>query len=118
MATLGNIIIVYNGDTPFAATKSDHIQCGCEKIEIASPDTGQWADFIAGRKKWSLTVDYLVSQMQDLLNVGTVYTLKIQIDRYNYVSGKALLETCDIQSSVGNLAKGSFKFQGKGALSG
>lgn len=118
MAILGNNIIVYNGGTAFAATRTDEIQTGAEMIEIASSATGAWRSYLVGRKEWSFTTGFFVTQVQSLLNVGSTYNITIgdRTDRYNRVSGTAILETCQITATMGNLVTGSFKFRGTGAL--
>ena len=122
MAINGNSILIYKGGTAIAGVKSNEIQVGCETIEISSPSTGAWRQYIAGRKEWSVNVAYLVlatSGVRDMLNVGTTYTLAFKergaADSAG-VSGSAILTTCKISAIRGNLVTGSFVFQGTGAL--
>ena len=122
MAINGNNILVYKGGTAIAGVKTDEIQVGCETIEISSPTTGEWRQYIAGRKEWSINVAYLVlatSGVRDVLNVGTTYTLAFKergaADSAG-VSGSAILTTCKISATRGNLVTGSFIFQGISAL--
>ena len=125
MATAGNNIFISLGvnTTPIAGTRSNEIQVGVEKIEISSPTTGQWRQYIAGRKEWSVTVGWLVGSTNDLaqlLNVGTTYTLNIYgrgaESNTKILTGSALLTSCKITASRGNLVQGSFSFVGSGAL--
>jgi predicted secreted protein len=122
MAINGNNILVYKGGTAIAGVKTDEIQVGCETIEISSPTTGEWRQYIAGRKEWSINVAYLVlatSGVRDVLNVGTTYTIAFKergaADSAG-VSGSAILTTCKISATRGNLVTGSFIFQGISAL--
>lgn len=122
MAINGNNILIYKGGTAIAGVKSNEIQVGCETIEVSSPSTGAWRQYIAGRKEWSVNVGYLVlatSNVRDLLNVGTTYTLAFKergaADSAG-VSGSAILTTCKITAIRGNLVQGSFQFTGTGAL--
>jgi predicted secreted protein len=129
MAYNGNNILVYRGTTIVGGTKSNEIQTNVELMEVASPSTGQWRAFIAGRKDCTLTIGYLVlsssllgestSGVRDLLQVGSAYTLKFKeraaADSAG-VSGLFLLKTCRITSIRGNLVQGSFQFQLNGAL--
>ena len=118
----GNNILIYKGGTAIAGVKSNEIQVGCETIEISSPATGAWRQYIAGRKEWSVNVGYLVlatSGVRDVLNVGTTYTLAFKergASDSAGVSGSAILTTCKISAIRGNLVTGSFVFQGTGAL--
>ena len=106
--------------TPIAATKSNEMQTDCETIEISSPSVGDWRTYMAGRKSWSVQVSFLVtaaSNIRQLLNVGTSYTIVMR-DRTNTssVTGSAIMTTCKISATRGNLVTGSFVFKGTGAL--
>ena len=130
MATNGNNIIVYwkidNTWTAIAATKSNEIQTGCETIEVSDPSQGVWRKFIAGRKEWSVSVNFLVlnvgsgnASVQDLVKVGNTYDLQFSAnDSYHTggVSGSAILTQCKITATRGNLAVGSFTFKGITAM--
>lgn len=116
----GNNILIYMNGSAIAGTKSNDVQTECETIEISSPSIGDWRAFMAGRKSWSVQTSFLVtatSSVRQLLNVGTSYTLVFR-DRTNTysVSGTAILTTCKITATRGNLCTGSFAFQGTGAL--
>lgn len=91
-------------------------------IEVSSPTSGQWKQYITGRKEWQVTVNYLVlqrAQIRDMLEVGT--TLQVVFKERNEanstgVSGSATIKTCKITATRGNLIQGTFVFQGSGAL--
>lgn len=120
MAVLGNVIYISLEGTKIAALKSCKLSNGCETIEIASPTTGGWRDFIAGRKEWSMSCSWLVlstsAMKTDALKVGTTYTIAFT-DGTTSISGSAICVKADVEANMGALAKGSFQFQGKGALS-
>lgn len=122
MAIKGNNILIYRNGTAIAGTVSNEIQTGAELIEISSPTSGQWKEYITGRKSWSINVSYLVladNGVRDLLNVGSSYTLKFRgrnaADNTG-VTGTAILKTCKITATKGNLVQGSFQFQGTSSL--
>lgn len=120
MAKNGNIFIVTLGGTQIAGAKSDDIEVKCDLQEVASPSQGDWREFLAGRKEWTVNTSYLVSSGGDLakmLNVGTKYLLSFY-DRqsYNELRGYAILTTCKVQATKGNLTTGVFQFQGTGIL--
>ena len=123
MAILGNNILIYRNGTAIAGTVSNEIQSGAELIEISSPTSGQWKEYIAGRKSWSINVSYLVlayNGVRDLLNVGTTYTLKFRgrnSSDATGVQGTAILKSCKITATKGNIVQGSFPFTGTGTLS-
>lgn len=50
------------------------------------------------------------------LNVGTAYTIAFT-DGTTSISGSAICIKADVEANMGALTKGSFQFQGKGALS-
>jgi predicted secreted protein len=131
MAQNGNNIIVYSGGTAIAGTRSSEVQSGSELIEVSSPTQGAWRQYIAGRKEWNVTVGFLVlsdsalaisnkTGIQDLLQVGNTFTLKIKertAADSDGVTGTAILKTCKITMTRGNLVQGSFQFTGNGELS-
>ena len=120
----GNNILIYatyNGSTQaVAATRSLSVQIGAEMIEIASPDSGEWRAYLAGRKNWAINVGWLVSAISDidkLLLAAQQVTIRIVGRGQTYgLTGTALVQTARIDSNVGNLANGSFVFQGTGPL--
>lgn len=121
MAINGNTLFIAtaNNTTPIAGTKSNEIQVGCETIEISSPSQGAWKDFLVGRKEWSVNVGWLVltnAATQQLLNVGSTYTLKFRSTSTVYLTGQAILSQCKITATRGSLVQGTFQFVGKGAL--
>ena len=127
----GNAIIITatsGGNQIIAAAKSGEIQTECGTIEIASSAQRdwEWNNFIKGRKSWSVTVNFLMVaassgntavNIRSLLNVGTTYTLIIKSSASgDQVTGSAILKSMDVQGAVGNLATGSWKFEGNGKL--
>ena len=117
----GNDIIVKFNGTAIAAAKSAEVTTKVDIIETASPTDGAFKDHIAGRKEWDVTVGYLVAsdaRLTDLLTVGAKYTLVICGSGNNAttLSGTAILSSCRITATRGNLVQGSFKFEGCGTL--
>lgn len=129
MAVNGNVIIVKKGGTAIAATKSNEITVDCETIEIASPSLGEWKSFIAGRKEWSITTNFLIQSAADVKNrlyesnsltVGQTYTLTVCTNTPNgatHLTGTALLKTYKVNATRGNLITGTFVFIGVSSLS-
>lgn len=119
MAINGNIFIVKLNGTQIAGAKSDDIEVRCDLQEIASPSQGDWREYLAGRKDWTVTTNYLVSSadLQKVLNVGTTYAVMFQ-DRSQLrnLRGSAILVTCKITAANGNICQGSFQFKGTGPL--
>ena len=125
MAINGNQIILrkyVDGEwTPIGWIRSQEPETSADMNEKSSPDQGQWRQFLAGRKEWKMTANWIVgvtSQIYWLLEVGELYQLRC-IDRDNsniYVEGYAYVEQCKITMTRGNIMQGSFVFRGTGAL--
>ena len=103
-----------------AGTRSDEVQSGCDTIEIANPSSGDWKQFIVGRKEWSISQSWLLPAASDLgrlLQVGTTVTIRI-LGRgaAKGLTGTAIVKACKITNTRGNISNGSFAFQGTGAL--
>lgn len=126
MAAKGNDIIVFKNGTAIAGTRSDEITVGCETIEIASATSGSWREHIAGRKNWSVTVNYLLPYRfmvhDHLMQVGNTYTLIIKPHDDDasvyYLTGTAILTQCKITATKMQLIQGTFTFLGSSELSG
>ena len=121
----GNNILIYatygSSQQAVAATRSLSVQVGTEKIPIASPDSGDWEASLPGRKNWAVNVGWLVSNFADidkLLLTAQTVTIRIVGRGETYgLTGTAWVQTARVDSNVGNLANGSFVFQGTGPLS-
>lgn len=115
-------MLVYRNGTVIAGTKSNEAQADAEMIEKSSATNGRWREFVAGRNEWNMTVNYLLlayGGARDLLTVGTEYTLVFKQRGYadsTGVTGRALLKTCRITATLGNLVQGTFQFVGNGPL--
>lgn len=122
MAILGNNVLIFRNGIAIAGTVTNDIQAGVDIIPIGSPTSGDWKENIAGRKDWSINVSYLVlayDGIREVLNVGSTYTLKFRgrsSSDSTGVIGSAILKTCRITATKGNLVQGSFQFVGNGAL--
>lgn len=116
-----SIYIKLDGDQ-MVGTKTDKIQAKCETVKRSSATQQAWDEYVAGRKGWSFNVSFLVgsgstiNSLRSLLNVGTRYQIYVCEGGSNILTGYALLTTCDITATRGNLANGSFSFVGDGAL--
>ena len=112
------IFISLGGSTPFAGTKTNNIRVGSETIEIASLSQ-DWKTYIAGRKDWSCSIDWLLSSggnLSSLLMAGQTYTINIICADGGSLTGSAICTEADIKATLGSLAQGSFQFQGSGEL--
>ena len=122
----GNDIYVMMNGQAIAGSRSDELTVGCETIPISSPDTGQWEAAIAGRKSWSLSVGFLLFNANYMTrranSVGEKVTIRIMPrvgteheSDYELV-GDAIITNFKVTATRGNLAQGTFQFQGTGPL--
>lgn len=123
MIILGNNIIIYENGVAIAAAKSCEIQVECDALEVSSPDSSDWRDYIAGRKGWTVKINSLVSNvMEKLKHPGAKVRLTMGVRDANNeltadrLTGYALCRQAIVTGTVGNLAQGSWSFLGKGEL--
>ena len=120
MAINGNNILIYVDGAVVAGTRSNEVQTNRELIEIASPTSGEWRQFIAGRKDWGFTISWLVSSHADiqqlLLDAGVVTVRIVGRGESLGLTGTAIVQTCRMTFTRGNLAQGSLQLKGNGPL--
>lgn len=120
MAINGNNILIYIDGAAVAGTKSNEVQSNRELIEIASPTSGEWREFITGRKDWGFTVSWLVSSHSDiqqlLLSAGVVTVRIVGRGQSLGLTGRAIVQSCKMTFTRGNLAQGSLQLKGSGPL--
>lgn len=101
-------------------TRSHDIGSECDAVPVSHPGVKEWRNVRAGRKRWSLTVNYLVlsdERMLDLLDVGQEFRIaSMGRDADVGVQGTALCTSCRITSTTGNIVQGTFQFVGNGEL--
>lgn len=113
----GKNLIISVGGTAVAAAKTCDINVKAETIEISSPSSGVWREFIAGRKEWTISVGYLVQTPgTDIPQVGQTLQISVMNAQNVVLSGSAIVETCHITGTVGSLAQGTFSYRGTGPL--
>lgn len=116
------IVILSQGSTVVAsaAIRSDEINTACPSTERASATQQDWKEVLAGRKSWTLTLNYLMlaaSRLRDVLLIGQMFDITIR-DRANIstLTGKALMTAAKQTHTTGNLCQGSFSLEGSGPL--
>ena len=106
-----------------AASKSLELNINGETIEVGRTSADMWRKFITGRKDWSISVSTLVSSGQFTASaamIGKTYGVKFvngQSATSAMLSGICICKQVKITEQKGSIAKGSFVFQGTGALS-
>ena len=103
-----------------ALSRDCQVKVDGEMIGSSSPTSGDWNEFVAGRKSWSVSIGWLVADNVAMMTeVCAKYSLLIVVDFGGYTltfGGDALLKTCDVSAGVDGLAHGSIFFQGSGPL--
>lgn len=123
MSVKGKYVVIGNGSPDnrlVAGVKADRLRVAGETIEIASATSSRWKEFLAGRKEWDITTDYLLTtwNIQEVLRVGETYPILV-VDGTNtdaYLSGTVICTEAVQDYQIGALAKGSFVFKGTGPL--
>ena len=106
-----------------AASKSLELNINGETIEVGRTSAEMWRKFITGRKDWSISVSTLVGSGQFTASaamIGKTYGVKFvdgQSATAALLSGICICKQVKITEQKGSIAKGSFVFQGTGALS-
>ena len=106
-----------------AASKSLELNINGETIEVGRTSGEMWRQFITGRKDWSISVSTLVGSGQFTASaamIGKRYGVKFvdgQSATAALLSGICICKQVKITEQKGSIAKGSFVFQGTGALS-
>ena len=116
------ILLDTNNNTVVAAAKSIEINVKCDTVERTSANNGLFREYITGRKEWNFQISSLVTSSQfsgAKTMVGTNYGVKFTLQNSTTVlmSGNAICTQAKITDQKGSIAKGSFVFQGTGALS-
>ena len=75
MVIHGRDLIVTANGMAIAAAKSCELQVSCDDIEISSPNSGQWREFIADRKEWAVTTNHLVVNNHAYDCIVTAYAM-------------------------------------------
>ena len=85
----GNDLILMANGVAIAASKSCSVNTQSDEIEVSSPADGEWKTFLAGRKEWTVSCDYLVTHgsISSVLAVGAIVSLSfnpVYPVRYNF----------------------------------
>lgn len=118
-------LMLYNssGTAILGACKGVEINVGQDVDEVPSTTDPGWKNYVKKRKGWSFTISNLVTATT-LSNtpsmVGTTYQCRFydgtDTTKSALLSGTAICRQAKITEQKGSIAKGSFVFQGTGAL--
>ena len=98
---------------PVAAVVTHDVNTEAVSIEKASATQGQFREFVAGRKQFTIKAEWLMvssAMMLGLLQTGQTFAVS-SYDRQNErrnVHGIAKMEACNIQLTRGTLVHGQF----------
>ena len=121
IVTVGTGANTQGGGTVLALMKSCEIEEKCDTIEVVPTSNNRFHRYIPGRMSWEITSNHLVVQMNGsdaMLKVGTGVMIQFR-NRDNSrdaMYGSAICTEYKIVATRGNLATGSFRFQGTGPL--
>ena len=120
MAQNGRYILIKMNGTLIAGTRANEASTDVDAIETANPSSGAWRNYVAGRKGWSMSTNFLVPNKDDidfLLKAGTIVTLVFCHKNGTIgLTGSAIVKSCKTTVTIGNLAQGSYSFLGIGEL--
>lgn len=118
-------LMLYNssGTAILGACKGVEIHVEQDVDEVPSATYSGWKNYVKKRKGWSFTISNLVTATT-LSNspsmVGTTYQCRFydgtDTTKSALLSGSAICRQAKITEQKGSVAKGSFVFQGTGAL--
>ena len=117
----GNQFILSKDGVAVAAIVSHEAETQSDQIEVASKTQGQYREYMAGRRHWSISANWLMvasDMMLGLLQNGQTFEIS-SYDRTNSrrnVHGMAKMERCSIQMTHGTLVRGQFLLRGNGYL--
>jgi predicted secreted protein len=121
MAMNGNKIMLMKDGVAVAAVVTHDVQTEADQLEVAGTRQGQWREYVAGRKRWEISANYLVvssGMILSMIHTGQTFAVK-SYDRdneLNNVHGQAILQQCRIDATRGKLITGFFKFSGSNDL--
>lgn len=127
MVIHGNDIIILAGDTAIAGATSCDIQVQTDAIEVSRPTDGAARHFIPGRYTWQVTTGHLIvgdtggTPLRTFIRRAiyrNLLTIVIRDNDYtgDQVTGTVICQTARVTAQRGNLAQGSYMFQGSGPL--
>ena len=113
----GRNLIVSVGGTAIAAAKSCDLEIDAETIETSDPNQGVFKTYLAGRKSWKVSCGCLLLAIgSNAAMVGDTVSLTFGVNG-DTMTGDAIVTSWKCSGAWGNLANGTFQFQGSGALS-
>lgn len=115
----GNDLIVWLDGVAIAGSKSCDIQVTCDTIEVSSPTSGEFREYIKGRKGWKVTASGLVTTVKGVImkvDDEVSLTFGARDLSADVMTGNAICTEAKITGTRGNLCVGSFSFIGNGAL--
>lgn len=124
MAIQGRSVVIYRNGTAIAGTRVNNVNTKADLIKRSSPNTAEWDEYVVGMKNWTMRTGYLLAAQGDLadaLRVGNTVSLVFgptgqTVSTKKGLVGSAIVKEISIDSNIGNLAVGTFVFQGTGEL--
>lgn len=128
----GSNLIVYIGNKLLGCATTCELDESCDVKEVASPESGEWREYVSGRKGWKISSGYILSdtngnEVHDLIgktvNVSFGTAESIVNPSSNRVwdgdvlyKGRAIITRLTITGKRGDMATMSMELQGTGEL--
>ena len=117
----GGKMIVYLGGVAIAGAKSCDITTQADTIEKSSSTQGTAKEYLAGRTGWKITSSFLVidnNAKTMLQKKGTSVVVTVQTTGVSdsTLYGNAIVTSCHVTATKGNLSNGSIELLGNGEL--
>lgn len=111
----GSDILIYEGGTAIAGTRDYTLTQAMETLENSSPYSANARTYEGTTIGWDLDVTRLLTAFKGaVLHPGHTYQMAFRVrdDVSDYMTGTALCLAADVTSTIGNLAKGTWRFVG------
>ena len=93
------VILDSTGSAVIAAARSCEINVTADTLEVASPNSGAYKAYIAGRKGWTVSINHLVVSMARFAPmVGTSLTIKLDIKASNGLPFNGFVNNVSVES--------------------
>jgi len=119
MKMKGNDLILWVNGTAVASSRTCDIEVERDLIEVSSPESGAWRNYIGGRRGWKVSVAMLVTTVKGVVvkeGEDVYITIGSRDTSSDRLAGYAICTSSRLTGTRGNLCTGSWTFHGDGAL--
>lgn len=117
----GKDLLLFSGQEAIGASTACTFDVDADLIEISSPTSAIWKDYITSRKSWAMSNNMIATERSISYWAGLVgHVIFVQcrtLDDSDCICGYAILKKVTGRGSVKNLSTLSLALQGCGVLS-